>query len=397
MKKRIFVLVAVTVHTVGFAQSDLDAFAERQRALAAQIEAEQSRNGPLSADLINPLTSLALLYEEDGNIAVSLAVTERVLQIIRINFGIYSIEQAPMLRRLMRIAEANGDSLAAWNYEQELLELARRNPGNLRTVRILRDVGDNRVDLLDRYIAGEYPPEIEFGCYLAGEAIYSFRGCSAGSLERAARTILAEAHETYLSAIEILLEREQYESQELRELEWDIVESGMEHGRYLGGSAGCHRVDERLTRLHEYDVLSEAPLQQRVDSLLRTADWKLYCNWNAVAHKAYEAVLDLLAEEGASQADIDRLFSPDVPILLPGFADSPLVTREPHTSAAYVDVAFEVTRFGTTRSIDVIEGKKRPGADDVVRVIRRRRFRPYAVDGVLVDSPRVVVRYFLGE
>jgi hypothetical protein len=123
----------------------------------------------------------------------------------------------------------------------------------------------------------------------------------------------------------------------------------------------------------------------------------LYCNWNAVAHKAYEAVLDLLAEEGASQADIDRLFSPDVPILLPGFADSPLVTREPQTSAEYVDVAFEVTRFGTTRSIDVVEGKKRPGADDVVRIIRRRRFRPYAVDGVLVDSPRVVVRYFLGE
>ena len=418
MKKWSFVFAAVMMHVVGFAQPELRSAAALQQELIAQIETEQSRNGPLSPGLIEPLTSLSILYEENGDTAPAVATIERAMQIIRANFGIFSIDQVPLVRRLMIRAEEFGDDRAAWDYEQQLLELARRNPQDVRSVQILRDAADNRIAYLDKFIAGEYPPQIEFGCYFAGELKSASRGCAAGSLERAARAVLNEAHGYYEHAIEIFTAEDRYANDDVRELEWAVIDSTLDYGKYLGtvreycrfigrvpdycgrymdGSVGCRRVDDGLRRLYDYDVFSEAPLRQRVDSLVRIADWKLFCDLNAYAHSDYEVVLALLIEESAPQAEIDRIFAPGAPVLLPTFSDSPLITEAPFAGAESIEVAFEVTRFGTTRGIEIGAGKKKPGADEIVRTIKRRRFRPYASDGVLVDSPRFVMRYYLSE
>jgi hypothetical protein len=42
--------------------------------------------------------------------------------------------------------------------EEELLEVAGRNPDDLRTVEIHRDAGMRRLDVLRRFLAGEAPP-----------------------------------------------------------------------------------------------------------------------------------------------------------------------------------------------------------------------------------------------
>lgn len=88
-----------------------------------------------------------------------------MLQVIRANYGIHSLEQAPIIRQLVGRAEANGKAVVAWDLEQELLELARRHIDDTRTAEVLRDTGDRRLDLLRRYDAKERLAEIVLGCY----------------------------------------------------------------------------------------------------------------------------------------------------------------------------------------------------------------------------------------
>src|SRR5690606_38680429 len=95
------------------------------------------------------------------------AALERARQIVRVNYGLNSLVEAPLLRQLARSEEARGDFDAAWYLEQELLSLAERHPGDLRVVPIFRELAASRLETLDRYRAGESPPQIVLGCYYA--------------------------------------------------------------------------------------------------------------------------------------------------------------------------------------------------------------------------------------
>ncbi|HMB72906.1 MAG TPA: hypothetical protein VKQ06_04995, partial [Gammaproteobacteria bacterium] len=153
---RLFILVVAAAPALCFAQSD-DEIAARQRELVARIDEVQSAYGPQAQELIEPLTELALVFEENGDEIFARATTERVLQIVRTNFGLHSLEQVPLLTRIMADAEARGDHELAWQHEQTLFDIARRSPEDLRSVPIMRDIGDRRIDVLERYINGEFP------------------------------------------------------------------------------------------------------------------------------------------------------------------------------------------------------------------------------------------------
>ena len=84
----------------------------------------------------------------------------------RANYGLRTLDQAPLIRQWIKNAETMGNFKMAWDLEQALLALAHRNPNDLRAVPILREIGDKRLDLLERYVKGEeFPPQIILGCY----------------------------------------------------------------------------------------------------------------------------------------------------------------------------------------------------------------------------------------
>jgi hypothetical protein len=59
---------------------------------------------------------------------------------VRFNYGLKSLHQAPLIEQLIRNEEARGNDAVAWDLEQELLGLARRNPDDLRTVPIFHEI-----------------------------------------------------------------------------------------------------------------------------------------------------------------------------------------------------------------------------------------------------------------
>lgn len=258
----IWLLVAAPCAT--WSQTELRARNDQQRQIVATIQEEQSANGPHSQALIAPLTELAALYDRSGDRVMERAAIERAMQVVRANYGIHALEQAPLLRQRIRMEEERDDVSAAWKLEADLLTLVRRYPDDLRAVPILREVGDRRMALLDEYLGGDYPPEIVLGCYYNPYRLSTVGSCHAGSRGVAARAILADAQRSYAEAIAVLLRNQLYDSDELRELEMTLVRSfdrlrtTKDFGEppLAGVAAGLHNTEPLRSQIDAFTALA---------------------------------------------------------------------------------------------------------------------------------------------
>lgn len=413
----VVLLAACVAPASGLSQNLSETSVEREQQLVAAIEEEESLNGPYSEALIGPLTALSLHYEETGNHNLVDALIARVLQVIRANYGLYSLEQAPAIRRLIAREEARGNSVGAWDLEQGLLALSVRHPDDVRSAGIIRDTADRRLNILERYEAGEFPPEIVLGCYYndAGEHLRAqVRGsrpltaypgarqsdaCASGSGTRAKRALAGEVMTLYSAAAAFYLGKQDFASAELGEVLTEVVRVS-----YRYGNPGLGRT--ALNHLVTHESESSASALRQAAALVHLADWELLYSpvWGTryrdSALATYEEAYASLIEHGVPQAEIDRLFSPDTPVVLPHFAPSPLAADGVHESVPYVDVSFVVTRIGRSSNVRVLEASENLSRADqrtLVRTIRHGRFRPRMIGGELADSEPLVARLYLTE
>jgi hypothetical protein len=183
-----------------------------------------------------------------------------------------------------------------------------------------------------------------------------------------------------------------YSSAELREIEEEIF-------RQVGGAGP-------LIRLLDYEILSLAPTLDQVNALVRMADYVLGRSVGAGRSEdasifaLYGDAHRVLIKSDVDQATIDEIFSPDIPIMLSTSGPNPLVSEEVPESAGHIDIAFDIAKYGRSKSIDVLEttmNATRADKRDFVRLIKHSRFRPRVTDGEFADSARVVVRYYLKD
>ena len=394
----LLLLAAIATPCTGFAQRD--PADDLLGAIADRITEAQARGGPYSTELIDPLKSLGVLYEENGNHALASAVLEQAMQVIRANYGLRSLEQAPLLQQRIRSEERRGDFTAAWELEQDLLTLARRQRDDLAAAPILHEIGDKRMDLLRDYLDGGIPPQIALGCYYQGPralpssvAQVGSGSCTSGQRDIAAGTILMEAQLLYSQAIGVLLQHKAYASSELIELEAKLL-----HASYFYG--GSYQIGRRsLSRLVSYGAANEEPLTRRIDSVIQVADWDLLFDQRPPAIELYKDVYAFLEQRAVDRAAIDEWFSPETPHMLPTFARNPSDAARAQTATGYVDIAFEITYFGTARHVDVVSSSNasKDARSDLVRLVSRGRFRPIVKDGEFVRAAPVVVRYYVEE
>ena len=96
--------------------------------------------------------------------------------------------------------------------EEELLQLADRHPDDLRAAAIYRDAGERRLDVLRRFLAGETPSEI-----------YPEAGFFAFYKDDVIAELVADAQIHLADAAAVIARNGLYSSDELRELETEIV------------------------------------------------------------------------------------------------------------------------------------------------------------------------------
>ena len=416
-----------------------------------QIQEILSRDGPYSLALLEPLTSLSLLYQESEDYALAVVTLERAVQVVRINKGLNSLEQMPLVRQIIRAEQARGNHSGAWERQQDLLTLVRRHPDDIRTVPVLREIADNQMALLSDVVIGKRPPEVKLGCYYREWSMHGDGSCDSGSKSTVVQGILADAQRNYSDAIAVMLRQGLYDSDDLRELELEVLRgvvlmqspasqgplslpapligvSGMEpwRGRIAAviklaswelpypdvGSLKSdenvftqqvqimdpyHRGRQSLRRLYAYGAANaDSPLRQ-ADAVLQIADWDLLYSHNNKALEGYVMAHTMLEEAGTAAASIDELFAPSIPVVLPAFQPSPLQRDETRPTTGYIDVAFEITKYGRSRAVEVLDAAEATSAAkrDLLALIRNNRFRPRLTDGQLEDASPVRVRYYL--
>lgn len=439
--------------------------------IAEQLDAAQAAGGPRSPDLIAPLTELGELYETEGEHLLATAALAQARHVVRANYGLYTLEQAPLMEQALKHQQALGNRAMVQALEEELYVLANRHPADVRTVAIHRGIAERKLDLLRRFEANEHPAEI-----------YGESGWFSVYPDEVRKGLVSEAQIHYSDAIAVLLRNGLRSADDLVELEmhiarasdlfrernrpdgrsvvagkgrmdfdgdhlgfarefgvgarergpgwnvtaeeelktranelWDLagVESSQEAARrklrvqdmtnrYQQGRESFRRAiayrEAAARRTANEDTARGRPLEwtKQLEAYLQLADWDLLYSANGVAVDAYTQVHEMLQSADAEPLRAE-IFSPAVPVVLPAFRLNPLATP---VSARYIDAAFEITRYGVGRRIEII-GSSPAVSDaaqaDLVKLIKSNRFRPRAVDGALARAAPVVVRYYLSD
>lgn len=428
------------IPSAGFTQNESARVrAEERERIVEQIGAAQDDEGLRTPSLISMLIDLGLLYQEDGDYALAAVALEEARHVVRVNYGLHTLEQVPLMEQALENQQALGNIAMVQALEEELLDLAERHPDDLRTVSIHRDAGMRRMNILRRLMSGDLPPEV-----------YPASGLWEISKKAVIRDLVTEAQIHYTRAAEVILRNGAYSSGELHDLEMQIVRASdlfrerRELSTYslyrdyhtvvvnpvlevrtsvlsdLAGSTGPQDpawglpFDGRTSRYElgrdsyrrliayaeaaaERSPADVTAWQRRLEAYLQLADWDLLYSRNAVALDEYAQVHDLLESTGVAEPLIAEIFAPPLPVVLPTFVPNPLWTQE---SSRYIDVIFEVTRFGESRRVDVAGASpdvSGPEKSALVGLIKASRFRPRAADGELVRASPVAFRYYLND
>ena len=408
---RLLVTAAAAVAVAGglFAQPEIAATStqsqlteQRQQAIAElerEIQAIESDEGPQSAELIDPLSSLGSIYQEAGEHLLATAAIERARHVVRVNAGLYSLEQAPLLRRLIQSADALGASETAWELEQELLRVAERHPDTLQTAQILHETADRRIEIWMQYSSLAL---IEFAAALGcDERTLDYRLPQGGPEPGCPTGIPFDAENYYLHSLYILLQNEPSASDDrpivLRKILRTIY-------IYLGDNFAIARGDRALRDFLAYQAKNAEPLLARVDTLVQIADWGLlhssYRKSDELVLTVYQQAYDLLEARPAGDAALEQFFAPATPVVLPSFLDNQLVSEQTQATTGYVDIGFQITKYGEARDVEILDSTSnatRANEQRLAQFVRRSRFRPRVTNGQLTDSDQIVVRYYLGE
>lgn len=440
-----------------FAAAAVEREADDEERLLEQIQETLARNGPYSIELLEPLQSLGVLYQEGYDYALALVTLERAVQIVRINTGLHSLEQVPLVRQLIGIETVRGNDKGAWDREQKLLTLLRRHLDDLRTVPVLREIADQQMEVLAAVLAGKQPPQIILGCFYQEFPSQADSNCHAGSRKTVVQGMLAEAQRNYSDAIGVMLKHGLFGSDELRDLELKVLRgvdllrarnhdshssypvplvppvvsasrlepwrsrmapvaaladwnlpyendesldrNGRPNGalRHIEMMSPYERGKQSLRRLYEYGAASSSPPLRQADAMVQLADWDLLHSHNSQAVDSYAEAYAMLAKAGTAAGSLAELFSPPTPVVLPAFQPNPLVPDATRPATGHIDVAFEITQYGRGRDVVVRDAANvnDDATDRLVSLIKSNRFRPRLTDGRIATATPVVLRYYV--
>ena len=260
-----------------------------------------------------------------------------------------------------------------------------RHPDDLRTVPILREMAAKRMDVLERYLGGQFPPEITLGCFYDPIPYDDIGSCYSGSKRVVVNSLLDDAWTHYFDAIKVLHRNELYASDELHDLEMELVRSSYAHDGFGVGRAS-------LRRLFSYEVATGAPRSSQIDALVQLADWDLLFVSNRGAPlDLYEVAYEYLKLEETAKNRSNASSRRTYPSCFQRSCRTRWCRTKPREPTGYIDVAFELTKFGQSRDIEILGATTTPRTpprstsstsfpQPISAARDRRRICPYRAD-----------------
>ena len=365
---------------------------EFQRTLAA-IEYSE---GPYADGLAEPLLGLARHYRAEGELDTALSLYRRALHLVRVNDGLYSERQAPVVRELLEVFRDAGDLAAL----------------------------DDRYEYFFRLYGSGRPPFTEVRARATLEYMRWQREAFRSELDGAGDRRLLDLYDLNRKVLEAVENDASVDPQfkinlvvsQLRNL-YLLLDSIEPPTDVFYGAAGRRPVsgyqgdlqDFNRTRLENLRstavsrgrnliraLLEEQPgiaVRERARLHLELGDWY---QWNDIRHNAlehYRSAFELLADNADNQR-LSQWFGEAVELPDNGAFWQPGRTGDSENSTL-VDASFRVNERGRARDVESHESLAEDVADAnrLRRALRATRFRPRFEDGEPVESQVIQRRY----
>ena len=358
----------------------------------------ESAEGPHAAELVEARSSLGMLYQQAGDHGQAIAVLRDALQSVRINEGLYSMNQVAILEAIIdsRVALGARDELRR-DYEY-LFWLYQRNfgEGNAGLVPVIKKLGQWYFDLYNFS-----PPNTT-----VETPDRRGRPVCQGAEKSSRRMRPPRDRADILYKVAVINHHVAEDVQDPMLSHREIREAMIPHGRgspYLNETAvrqyyadqSFHKGKRSLKRIIEtYEKTLPDGIMDYARALVFMGDWLTVQRRVLEGARLYQRALAALEEHDADPAQVDELFGEPQPIEqlpIPG-------ETEPQAGADsyYVDALLDVPRSGWPTNIR-IQAIHPPEETTLTRRAERgiaaTRYRPRYRNGQPVATSDVPLRF----
>ncbi|MDT8398732.1 MAG: hypothetical protein RQ899_08965 [Pseudomonadales bacterium] len=371
--------------------------------------------GPYQIGLVQELSALADLYQQQGDHDKAIEIYERAWHIDRVNYGLFSLEQTPIVDEIIQSYLAVGDMYSADTLQEYRFQLYKKN------------YDEGSVELLP-----ELARMAEWNIYAFAISPEAFRGNSKDYIDLISFRInrLLNAQNLYSNIVEILLNKSATTDPRLLDAERRLATTNYFFATNFSSSNNATVLPSQLNQNSinnpggvsissmGFRYGSEA-LERRVQhlrslapndpaaiaaALVDLADWNLVFQKRNAAFELYAQAYQGMFDAGMPQESIDALLDPGIPVRIPAFIIAPFSRRAQSIApemaldyAGHIDVAFTLSRSGATNSVEVIG--KAPDTPEMVesallRYLKETQFRPRFQQGAPENKSPVTLRYY---
>lgn len=322
----------------------------QQRFLDA-VQSLEAEGGAYDAGLAEQLLGLGASYQAAGRHTEAAGALSRAAHIVRVNEGLYSISDLPILERLIESYSALGEWDGVGSSYQQMFQIHRRNYGD-NDVRMLPALQRLSAWHLSAYLAdvGENPiNHLEAARNLYESSLGILRGAPAGPNRRLEETLRESAIVDYYLA--------SYVPADGGGTSFSAGPSSREQAgpayALMGFTSGRDAL-ARVVELRKQDP-STSPLM-RGQAVAELGDWHQLFNRRQTAIDIYKEAWTQAAAD-SSNAAVNQIFGQPIalPVLPDGLATLADAGVAPGGKETLITVAFAVSERGLVEDIRIVE------------------------------------------
>jgi len=361
------------------------------------LEELEFQGGAWSAQIAEELATLGSLLHQQGDYEESIEIFDRAVHVNRVNYGLYSPEQIPLVEKMVESHVALGQWKEADEQQQYAFYVQNKAYGarDPRMISVFQNLARWNVTSFYRGIDPD-PSQRLLQTYLLFRAAADTVEAHFGQRDPRYIELLQDVAGASDMMTRYALEGTSVGTATNPDIRMLTNFAGAPRGPQGGSSGGGERALRRIIDFYSDD---DRPDNQETRLLKAQAtanlgDWYLMRERRQAAMRAYEdAYEQLLAEENSAEL-IQQVFGEIV--FLPTFSTFADEKKEAFNIGAdsgarqgYVDMSFDVSQYGRATNFDLL-AQEPPDLTrvqmQVVSMVRAQLVRPRIVEGRTVSS-----------
>ncbi|MEM1152791.1 MAG: hypothetical protein AAGI44_01530 [Pseudomonadota bacterium] len=381
--------LAIAQNLDGLGDQFANRSAENERAMRTAISEIESQHGAYGEQLTEQMLSLGLVLQQQGRHSEALSTFKRGVHLARINQGLYTPEQIPLLEGEIKSAIALGDYDLVYELQEYLYRVQDRSmPAGVARAKVLLQQADWHFEAYQLQVGPTGP-----------ERLLNMWDLYRGAWEDI-RNIEGNTSLNLLTPLYGLL-RTQYLISQYHASNDGSSSSG--HAGYKHPSVNrfyAHRAQnfELGSSVIQtiYNIQREnhgASSEQAANALVSLGDWQMWYEKRDKATETYRFALAELAQQDADQQKVEDLLEKPVP--LPDMNGLSALPAPVSTDRGDILLEFGINSRGRVVDLTRLDDNDEMDSSAIrlMRNLRATKFRPRFENGEPVETDKLVRAY----